>query len=366
MKLNLHLPINSTSFGQTSILILRTLFDEIKSGKRSDGDFSIYPVSEIDNRTQELPQDFSSWLYNKINETVRNHKRSTPTFKLWHLSGSLESISEKQTLLSFYELDQPTDIELNIAKNNNTLFSSNYSIENFKSRGASASFLPLAFDSYNFQKTTRAYFSDERVVFNLCGKLEKRKNHEKIIKAWIKRFKNDRRFFLQCSIYNPFMKPEVNSGFVNNILSGEKPFNVHFLGFLEKNAAYNDYLNSSNIVIGMSGGEGWGLPEFTSVCLGKHSIIMNAHSYKDWASESNSTLVPPSIKVEAYDGLFFHKGSQFNQGNIFDFNEDQFIDACEKAIKKVSENKTNEEGFSLCQKFSKEKLLENIIKHATP
>ena len=162
------------------------------------------------------------------------------------------------------------------------------------------------------------------------------------------------------------MKPEVNSGFVNSILSGEKPFNVNFMGFLEKNAAYNDYLNSSNIVIGMSGGEGWGLPEFTSVCLGKHSIIMNAHSYKDWASESNSTLVPPSIKVEAYDGLFFQKGSPFNQGNIFDFNEDQFIDACEKAIKKVSENKTNEEGFSLCQKFSKEKLLENIIKHATP
>lgn len=65
MKLNLHLPINSTSFGQTSTLILRTLFDEIRQGKRLDEDFSICALGQLDLRTQELPQDFSIWLNSK-------------------------------------------------------------------------------------------------------------------------------------------------------------------------------------------------------------------------------------------------------------------------------------------------------------
>lgn len=365
MKLNLHLPINSTSFGQTSTLILRTLFDEIKQGKRSDDDFSVTPLGPADLKTQDISEDFGSWLNKKIPQSIASHSRKTPTFKLWHLNGGMESMSEKQTLLSFYELDQPTEVELNTAKNNKTLFSSSYSVENFNKKGVNCSFLPLAFDSYNFKNTRKAYFPDNRITFNLCGKFEKRKNHEKIIQSWIKRFKNDRGKFLQCSIYNPFMNPESNNNVVNNVLKGDKPFNVNFLPFLEKNSSYNDFLNSADIVLGMSGGEGWGLPEFTSVCLGKHGVVMNAHGYKDWANNSNSCLVEPSGKVEAYDGIFFHKGAQFNQGNIFDFNEDQFINACEIAISKVEKSKVNTNGINLIEQFSKEKMLENIINYAS-
>ncbi len=54
---------------------------------------------------------------------------------------------------------------------------------------------------------------------------------------------------------------------------------------MQKNSLYNDYLNSANIILGMSGGEGWGLPEFQSVALGKHAVILNATGYKDWATE---------------------------------------------------------------------------------
>lgn len=267
--------------------------------------------------------------------------------------------------MSFHELDEPTDVEINIAKSNNTLFSSSYSVSNFRREGVNCSFLPLAFDSYNFKQTGKKYFSDSRITFNLCGKFEKRKNHDKIIKSWIKRFKNDRTKFLQCAIYNPFINPESNNNIIGSILSGDKPFNTHFLPFLEKNSSYNDFLNSADIVLGMSGGEGWGLPEFTSVCLGKHSVIMNAHSYRDWASISTSCLVDPSGKSEAYDGMFFHKGQPFNQGNIFDFDEDQFINACEIAVLKVEAGKNNSNGTELKDRFSKEKMLESIIKYAS-
>ena len=365
MKLNLHLPINSTSFGQTSTLILRTLFDEIKIGKRSDDDFSIFPLGPVDIKTQNPPEDFTSWLSVKFESSIKKHNRQTPTLKLWHLNGGMESLSEKQTLLSFYELDQPTEAEANVVRSNNTLFSSSYSVENFKNVGAKSSFVPLAFDDYNFKNTGKTYFTDGRTTFNLCGKFEKRKNHEKIIQSWVKRFGNDRNCFLQCAVYNPFLNQDGNNNSINNALRGNKPFNVNFFPFLEKNSMYNDFLNSADIVLGMSGGEGWGLPEFTSSCLGKHSVMLNAHSYKDWTPYAGSEMVQPSSKMEAYDGVFFNKGAPFNQGSIFDFNEDQFIFGCEQAILKVKKSKVNENAAQLKALFSKEKFLDNIIKHAS-
>lgn len=359
MKLCLNLPINSVSFGQISTLLLR----EIQKSKELDPHIFLIG-NQVDLSSQEnIDQEFANWLGLNLNRSLKDHKRSIDTFKLWHLNGSMESLSNNQTLLSFYELDEPTDEELNIVNNQKkVLFTSEYTVKIFKDKGCkNVEYIPLAFDNYNFQQTNRKYFNDGRIVFNLCGKLEKRKNHEKIIKAWAKKYGNNQKYFLQCSIFNPFMKPEDQEKIILNILENKKYFNISFLGMMQKNSMYNDYLNSSNIVIGMSGGEGWGLPEFQSVALGKYGIIMNAHGYKGWANNKNSILVEPKNKKEAYDGIFFQKGAPFNQGSIFDFDEEEFIAATEKAIEKINKNPINEEGLKLQKDFSSKKLLENVI-----
>jgi hypothetical protein len=135
------------------------------------------------------------------------------------------------------------------------------------------------------------------------------------------------------------------------MLDGKPVFNVTFLTSMPKNATYNDFLNSADIILGMSGAEGWGLPEFQSVALGKHSVILNATAYKEWANNENSVIVEPNSKVEVYDGKFFSKGAPFNQGNIFDFNEDEFIAGCEKAIQRVEKDRVNHEGIKIQDKF---------------
>ena len=99
--------------------------------------------------------------------------------------------------------------------------------------------------------------------------------------------------------------------------------------------------------------------------MGKYGIILNAHSYKDWANKENSTLVDPSGKIEAYDNLFFHRGQPYNQGNIFDFNADDFISACELTIEKVRLNRVNEAGLKLQEKFSSDKFADNILNVTT-
>ena len=159
------------------------------------------------------------------------------------------------------------------------------------------------------------------------------------------------------------MKPEDQNNLISQALQGKSYFNINFLPFMGQNKIYNDFLNSGNIILGMSGGEGWGLPEFHSVAMGKHAVVMNAHGYKSWANEDNCTLVEPNSKIEAYDGIFFHKGAPYNQGNIYDFDGSDFISACEVAIKKTESQKLNEPGLALQKDFSSEKFLQNILTH---
>ena len=130
---------------------------------------------------------------------------------------------------------------------------------------------------------------------------------------------------------------------------------------MQKNSLYNDFLNSGNIIIGMSGGEGWGLPEFQSVALGKHAVILNATAYKEWATPENAVLVEPNGKTEAYDGVFFKKGSPTNQGNIYTFDEGDFIEGCEKAIERYKSNPVNTEGLKIQEDFTYSKTVDSIM-----
>ena len=358
MDFTLNLPLNGVSFGQVSVSLLREFYKRQLSPL-------IIPISGVDLSSQEISGDFRMWIESQISQGLKKHSRNTPTFKLWHINGSLESYSNNQVLLSFYELDQPTQEELNIVKNNSkVLFTSQETVDCFKNYGAdNVDVVNLGFDSSNFHRIDKRYFSDNRITFNIVGKFEKRKHHQKVISSWAKRFGNNRNYFLQCAIYNNFISAEDNQKIANQILSGQKLFNINFYGFLPKNNMYNDFLNSADVVLSMSGGEGWGLPEFHSVAMGKHSVTLNASGYKQWANEENSVLVNPSGKVPVYDGMFFHEGQPYNQGNIYDFEEDAFIAACEDVIKRVEQNRVNEAGLKLQEELSYEKTVNQILNH---
>ena len=73
-------------------------------------------------------------------------------------------------------------------------------------------------------------------------------------------------------------------------------------------------------------------------------------------------MIKPSGKTEVYDNVFFKKGSNFNQGSIFTFNEDEFIAGCEEAIKRVEKDKLNKEGVKLKEKFTYENTANKILK----
>lgn len=353
-----NVPINSVSFGNVAIALLR---ESYKAGHQP----AIFPIGgQVDLSTQNEDKDFNAWLQSCINKSYSTHKRKNPCIKLWHLhSGGMESFSDKQVLLTFYELDSPTESEINVVKNNyKVIFPCDYNTNIFKEYGCdNVATIPLGFDSFNFSKINKTYFDDGRISFFIPGKWEPvRKRTEKVIKAWIKRFGNNPKYFLNCAIWNHFVNPDQQKQIFANILEGKNVANVQFMGFMPQNAVYNDFINSNDVVLSL-GTESWGLPEFHAVALGKYGIISNYAGHKQWVNSDNSLLINPNQKIPAYDGMFFHPNQPFNQGNVYDFSEDEFIFACEDIIKKVQNKRENTAGLQLQNKFTYKNTFDKLI-----
>ena len=241
------------------------------------------------------------------------------------------------------------------------MLSSNYSVEIFKSLGLSnIGFLPLAFDSDHFKPVTKKNINS--IQFGLFGKLEpQRKRHLKTIALWAKKYGNNPNYSLNCAIFNHFLDPNVQSQIINQALNGEKYWNINFLPYIPSNDGYNDLLNNTDIVLAMSGGEGWGLPEFQSVALGKHCIGLNAHAYKEWMNKDNTVLIQPNGKIPCYDNIFFKQGAEFNQGNIFDWDEKEFLDGLDIVESRFKNNSVNTEGLKLQEQFTYSKMVDSIL-----
>ena len=354
-KISFNLPLNSTSLGQVSFALLREIFSRKL-------EILLFPIGQVDIGTQKQDPNFVEWIQNSINRAPIEHDRKKPIFKLWHLNGSLESFSDKQVLLSFYEVDSPTKVELNIVKNNALLLlSSSYAVSIFKNAGANnVDYIHLGFDDIHFKNVEPKQKTG--IQFGLFGKLEpQRKRHLKTLALWAKKYGNNPNYTLNCAIFNHFLDAKVQSQIISQALNGQKYFNINFLNYLPSNEMYNDLLNNIDIVLAMSGGEGWGLPEFQCTALGKHCVGLNAHAYKDWMNQDNAILVEPTSKIPVYDNMFFKEGQPFNQGNIFDWTEENFFQALDKVEERFKQNPVNKAGLELQKNFTYSKMVDQIL-----
>lgn len=344
MNLSLNLPINKVSFGVVSTAILREFY--------SRGLFpTLFPISQVDLSAQKPLKMFEAYVGGLIGNTYKTHNRNNPSLKLWHLNGSLEGpvSKNKNFLLTFHETDQITDSELNVINQYDKLIvTSKYTKQVFENYGArNIEYIDLGFDTNNFWKTGKKAYTDDRITFGLFGKLEHRKHHIKILRAWAKKYGNNPKYCLHAAIFNPFLSPEDQTKIIMHGLEGRKYFNINFIPFVNTNAEYNDIVNSCDIVLALSGNEGFGMPEFHGVGLGKHCVALDAHSYQGFLNNQNSVMIKPKGMIPVYDGIFFHQGQPFNQGNIYTWNEDEMLNACDIAINRFENNPINIEGLKL-------------------
>lgn len=355
--INVNVPVNSLSFGHCSVSILRELY-------KKNEEANLFFIGEPDFSAYQTETDFQFWINSAGTRALKSYKRTDPCFKLWHISNSESSVSNEQSLLTFHEVDSLTPVETNILKNQKTvLVSSKFSENVFKAYGVNnVVYCPLGFDAQHFKQISRTR-NTEQITFSLFGKFEKRKHTEKVIRAWLKQYGNNNRYTLNLHVYNSFFSQEQNNQLLLKIFGGRKPWNVNCLGYVPTLAEFNSAINAADIVIDMSGGEGFSLPSFHSVALGKHAVVHNCSSIKDWAEDAGAVLVEPSGKEPVYDGVFFRQGDVRNQGNIFTWDEDDFLSACKVAEANFAKNPVNEKGLELQNKFTWGKTVDVILEN---
>lgn len=356
----LNVPINSVSFGQTSIAILREIFSRGLTPY-------IFPIGgQADLSAQKPDENFNKILTACINAAPARFSRKTPCIKLWHIvPDSLSTYSSTDSrLITFYEANNLQPIELNILRNQEKAYVTNrYTQTTFKNFGIDTIYLPLGFDSFNFSQVEKRPTIDGVISFLLLGKAEKRKHTYRQLGLWAKKYGNDKRYKLNCCISNPFLKPEQQNALIGQALEGKQYWNINFLPFSPTNAEYNKVLQCSEIILACSGSEGFGLPEFQATALGAWPVALRSHAYLDYFTEDNAIFVNPNGMEPIYDGIFFHQNSGVNQGSIYTFSDSDYYIACEKAIEKASQG-INAKGLELQKQTYKETvdiLLDGLV-----
>ena len=355
MKLLVNAPINALSFGNVSVNILRELF-------KKNIDLIFFPIgdkAEMD-AYDKIEPDFVKYLQAATNDRYSKISKDIPSLKLWHIFGSETRYSKNQSLFTFHEVSEVTNIEKNLLSLQDRIFvSSNYTKNIFNLNGLdNVTHVPLGFDN-DFQITNKTYLQD-KIHFGILGKFENRKNTARIIKSWLKLFGNKPEYQLSCAITNPFLDKARFQNELLKVLEGKQYNNLNFVPYMQTNSEVNDYLNSIDIDLGgLSGAEGWNLPSFNATALGKWSVVINATAHKDWATKDNSILIEPSSLKDCYDDIFFKKGQSFNQGQFFDISDQEMDDAI---LKSLSYAKTpNPEGLKLQKQFTYQKTVETIL-----
>jgi len=355
MKLLVNAPINALSFGNVSVNILRELF-------KKNIDLIFFPIgdkAEMD-AYDKIEPDFVKYLQAATNDRYSKISKDIPSLKLWHIFGSETRYSKNQSLFTFHEVSEVTNIEKNLLSLQDRIFvSSNYTKNIFNLNGLdNVTHVPLGFDN-DFQITNKTYLQD-KIHFGILGKFENRKNTARIIKSWLKLFGNKPEYQLSCAITNPFLDKARFQNELLKVLEGKQYNNLNFVPYMQTNSEVNDYLNSIDIDLGgLSGAEGWNLPSFNATALGKWSVVINATAHKDWATKDNSILIEPSSLKDCYDDIFFKKGQSFNQGQFFDISDQEMDNAI---LKSLSYAKTpNPEGLKLQKQFTYEKTVETIL-----
>ena len=353
MKVLVEAALNNLSFGNVSVNILKQLY-------KKNIEIGLFPISDINIDAFSLDQDFKKYIEDAVNSRYNFLSEDIPSLKLWHINGADNRKNKNQFLYTFYECNQPTEIETAIVANQEkTIFSSTYARDHFLNKGLeNCEAVPLGLDD-TFKVTDKTYMQD-CVHFGLMGKYENRKHTQKIIQTWLKKYGNNNKYLLTCCINNPFFQPEQMKGLINQTLQGKHYNNINFLPHLATNSEVNEYLNSIDIDLGgLSGGEGWNLPSFNATCLGKWSVVLNSTSHKDWATKENSILIEPSGEIAVSDGVFFNQNQPFNQGTFYSWTEEEAISAMELAESKVGQ--VNTEGVKMGDKMTYEKTVDSIL-----
>ena len=361
MSFSLEVPLNQSGLVNVGLGLVYELFER--------GEYpNIFPIGQVDLSSIPVTQEFVQWLQECCQKALGDFKKDELSIRLWHINGSQSKLSDNSSFWTVHETSEITDVEANILKQFSRVYvPSKYSQKVFDSKGVNSGLIHNFFDTRVFSKVEVKKVGLEDVTqFTLLGKLEKRKATIESIRAWSRRFGRNKKFRLNCLIHNPFLMNNVDprnavqhhKQIIENALQQQLDWNITIYPFVSREE-YNLHLNNSDIDMGLSFAEGFGLPLLQTRCLGKRGLVLNAHGHLEFADSNNSTLIEPSGMQPAADGIFFLNEGPFNRGNIFNWKESDVMDGFDRvlAAKPADEDQVK----SLIEKFSVKTTVDKLL-----
>lgn len=315
--LNLYCPINTTGYGVISVGIINGLLT------RGISDFHLVPLGQIQANNQLE-------LVKYAQQTKVLWDRTSPSVAIWHEFDLNKFSSNKLIAFPIFETNNFNLIAKNYLKQMNAIFVlSGWArgvMENFIGTSVPVHVVQGASDCVENNSINAIQKNSVFTFFNV-GKLEKRKAHIELIKAYTEVFKDrkeDTRLICHC--FNPFDKNFVNT--IINLLS-QLGLRVHHSSsvqeaivaskgnalveipknFLLKQQIFQLY-KYGHIGVFPSKAEGWNLPLMEAIKTGTPCIASNYSAHTEFLNKNTGypeDLLLNKHRLEiANDGIFFH------------------------------------------------------------
>lgn len=351
MKFNLVSPINDTSYGLTSLNILKSLTD-------AGNHVSLFPIT----LRQDIPQYFIPYVQQALNNAKGlDFDFSSACIRIWHqFDMSMFAGNGMKIGFPIFELDGFTDIEkYHLGSLDYCFVCSEWA----KSLLIKHKILPcdkisvvnLGVDTSIFKP--EPHRKTDNFVFLNIGKWEIRKGHDILADLFADTFSSADNVELWMCNHNVHLTEQEHNEWVR-FYTTKLGDMVKFIPRLPTQQDLARIINMSDCGIYPSRAEGWNLEAVETLACGKELIITDCTAHSEYCKELKY-IEPLENQVPAYDGKWF-----FKQGLWCDITETNKNNLSHMMREVYNNNKegyqTNEAYIKLANKFTWENTAKQI------
>lgn len=355
-SINFYAPCNNFGYGVAGFNILKSLMD-------SRINVSLWPIGRID-----LPYPEANNYIQKAIDFQSSYNVQSPCIRLFHEFDLAEFVGRgKHVGWPVFELDTLNDRskhhlscvdEIFVCCQYNKEVIENHQIQK------NINVIPLGVDRSIFNESKH---NPHEHIFNILhiGKMEHRKGHDFIIKAFSKAFEPSDRVALWMMTDNPFLNKDQKKEWVNIYKKHKMGNKVCMLPRVQTCYEVVDIIGKSDIGFFPARAEGFNLEALEFLSCGKKIICSNWSGHKEYVNNDNAMLLEIDEREPAIDPIWNIFHGQGNWAKLTEDHLDQTIEYLRKSYKEKMEQGNlpiNEEGIATAKSMTWDICAKKIIK----
>ena len=344
--LNLTAPINNLGYGVAGYNIYKELYKLHPST-------ALYPISNPDFMDEYITAGLEN----------RGSIKNAPSVKIWHQNDIHAHIGKGLHVgFPIFELTEFNKEEIQSLHHCDKIFvcskwAKDIVVDQTKFSDEDVCVVPLGVDSKTFQPSLSG--RTNTIFFN-CGKWEKRKGHDALVKCFNDAFDYSDNVELWMMCDNPFIGEQNNAW---QKLYKDSPLGDK-IRIIPRQATHRDVysiMSQSDCGVFPARAEGWNLELLEMMACGKQVIATNYSAHTEFCNQDNCHLIHVQNLEKAHDGVFF-SGSHGLWAQLSGDQEEQLVSHM-RAIheNKQSGSQLNSAGINTANNFSWHNSAQEVI-----